>query len=110
LHRRELAFKKSPQVRSGLEISSLITAMEEERADMVTWVLYNGSSKRSLSDFGHKVVDMEKRFNRTNEALEAMTTWPKVITRDRCYDFKNIFVKKLPGLTKIKLNYAISLS
>ena len=66
--------------------------MEEERADLIMWVLYTNNSnvekaedsnnldklKRNMSEFGNKVIDIEKRFNRTNDALDEMTTWPKV--------------------------------
>ena len=63
---------------------------------MIMWVLYsnrdNGNAdipsddrnlvklKRNMSEFGNKVIDIEKRFNRTNDALDEMTTWPKVKT------------------------------
>jgi len=54
-------------VRGTLEITNLITAMEEERSDLVMWVMYNNSngdsdSKRNLSEFGYKLIDIEKRF------------------------------------------------
>ena len=59
------------------------------------WVMYNNSSSsgdsngnRSLNEFGPNVIDVEKRFNETNDALDEITTWPK-INNDSIYFGEN---------------------
>jgi hypothetical protein len=67
--------------------------MEEERGDVVVWVLYKNKSSK-IKDF----INLEKRFSQTNIALEEMTTWPKVFQafQQRTVNLKQIIKYVMP--------------